>query len=143
MKRSELKEVSGKVYAGFIIAISCLLFSENPVTLVVVTAISVLVIALEILSIETDSRTLPKNLQNFERFSIAVASLFVLASILLIGKHNASLLPVHLISPGGTHPKGMPASVPVPHSFWPVFAYLILPIVSLLGLFIAYIGVKE
>ena len=143
MKRSGLKEVSGKVYAGFIIAISCLLFSENPVTLVVVTAISVLVIALEILLVETDSPTLSKNLQNFEKFSIAVASLFVIASILLIGKRNISLFPVHLISPGGVRPSKVPAGVPVPHSFWPVFAYLILPLVSLCGLLIAYLGVKK
>ena len=143
MKRSRLKEVSGKVYTGFIIAISCLLFSDNPITLVVVTAISVLVIALEILSIETDSWTLPKNLQNFERFSIAVAFLFVLASILLIGKHNISLFPFHLVSPGVVHPPKVPANTNAAYSFWPVFAYLILPIVSLLGLFIAYIGVKE
>ncbi len=143
MKENELKEVSEKIYAGFLIAISCLLFSGNPVTLVVVTAISVLVIALEILAIETDSLALSKNLQNFEKFSIAVASLFVLASILLIGKHNISLFPFHIVSTGGTHPKGMPANTNAAYSFWPVFAYLILPIVSPLGLFIAYVGVKK
>ncbi len=143
MKENGLKEVSEKIYAGFLIAISCLLFSGNPATLVVVTAISVLVIALEILSIETDSLALSKNLQNFERFSIAVASLFVIASILLIGKHNTSLFPVHLVSPGGAHPPKVPANTNAAYSFWPVFAYLILPIVSLLGLFIAYVGVKK
>ena len=143
MKESRLKEVSGKVYAGFIIAISCLLFSGNPITLVVVTAISVLVIALEILSIETDSRTLSKNLQNFEKFSIAVASLFVLASILLIGKHNISLFPFHIVSTGGVHPPKVPANTNAAYSFWPVFAYLILPVVSLSGLLVAHIGVKK
>jgi len=143
MKESGLKGVSEKVYIGFIIAISCLLFSENLVVLIVVTAISVLVIALEILSIETGSQALSKSLQNFKRFMIAVVSIFVLASILLIGKYNIPLFPVHLIFPGGVRPPKVPANIPTTYSFWPVFAYLILPIVSLLGLFIAYVGVKK
>lgn len=143
MKENKVKEVSKKIYVGFLIAICCLLFSENPTVLILLTLISMLVIALEILSIETDSLTLSKNLQNFEKFMIVVASLFVLASILLIGKRNISLFPVHLVFSGGVRPPKVPANVSAAYSIWPVFAYLILPVVSLLGLLIAYIGVKK
>ena len=129
----------GKLYIGFIIAILGLLFTAYRPVLYSIITISIIVILVDIISKTNIRPDLSRNLQNFEKYMIIVAFLLVLALALFTGCYNLYILPGHIHLPPGTINAGGPPKI-TPYR---ILIELILPIVSLIGLVVAYIGVEK